>query len=885
MKQYNEIKKKFPNTIVLFQVGDFYEIFGKDAIKCSKVLNIVLTKRHKKSSVNLAGFPHHSINNYLPKLIKAGLKIAICDELEKKEKSKSKSKKDKVILKRGVTEIITPGVVTKSEVLDAKKNNFLCAIYYNNLNNNNNNTYNIQHNNNKFNYNNFKTKKNSQIIGISFLDISTGEFLVGEGCQNYINQIINKLLPKEIIYPKKKKKYIKYILNNKIPLQSLEDCFFSFNSSYKKLIQHFQTTSLKGFNIQKLFLGITSAGAILDYVCNICNYKIHHINSIKRIDLEKYLNIDNFSFENLEILTSKNEDAVTLLKILDFTYTPMGGRLINKWLRFPLKNIKKIKSRQKILSEFLKNNKIVKPIRKKLKTIYDLERLTAKIVNLKATPYDLLILKKTLKNIIDIKDILHYSKSKILKKLAKKILNCKKIYRVLEKVLFEDAPKNLNKGNVIKHGISKELDKLRNVVTNSEKTILKICERERKDTGIKNLKINYNNIFGYYIEIKKKTHKKKTLKRKISKKWKRKQILANVERYITEELTNYELKIKIAQENIRKIENKILEDLTNFLLEKLDNNQHNSKLIAKIDVILSLVKCAQKYNYICPKFNKSFNNNIYIKGGRHPVIDFKINSNNENSKIFTYVSNDIFLKREKKQIFIITGPNMVGKSAILRQTAIIILMAQLGSYIPAKYAEIGIIEQIFIRVGASDNISIGESTFLREMNETASILNNISERSLILLDEIGRGTSTYDGISIAWTIIEFLHNHPKKPLVLFATHYHELNNMINYYKRIRNLSLSVKKINNTLIYTRKLLPYGCQNSYGINVAKLAGIPKIIIKRAKKILIFFEQIKHLKNIKIYINYKIIKNLFCNLKIKKITLDSSITILKKIKQIIF
>ncbi|MGX7590146.1 DNA mismatch repair protein MutS [Candidatus Karelsulcia muelleri] len=847
MKQYNEIKNKFPNTIVLFQVGDFYEIFGKDAIKCSKVLNIVLTKRHKNSSIELAGFPHHSINNYLPKLIKAGFKIAICDELEKKETRK----KDNVILKRGVTEIITPGVVTNSEVLDAKTNNFLGAIYY---------------------------KNNSQIIGISFLDISTGEFLVGEGCQNYINQIINKLLPKEIIYPKNKTKYIKYILNNKIQrqlqLQSLEDGFFSFNSSYKNLIQHFQTNSLKGFNIQKLVLGITSAGAILDYVCNICNYKINHINSIKRIDLDKYLNIDNFSFENLEILTSKNEDAVTLLKILDFTYTPMGGRLINKWLRFPLKNIKKIKSRQKILDEFLKTKKIVKPIRKKLKTIYDLERLTAKIVNLKATPYDLLILKKNLKHIIDIKDILLYSKSKIFQQLAKKIRNCKKIYRVLEKVLFADAPKNLKKVNVIKPGISKELDKLRHVVTNSEKTILKICERERKDTGIKNLQINYNNILGYYIEIKKNMQ----TKIKLSNKWKIKQMLANVERYITEELTNYDLKIKLAQENISKIENKILEDLTNFLLEKLSKNQPNYKLIAKIDVILSLVRCAQKYNYICPKFNKSFN--LYIKGGRHPVIDFQINSEN-NSKIFTYVSNDIFLKREKKQIFLITGPNMAGKSAILRQTAIIILMAQLGSYIPAKYAEIGIIEQIFLRVGASDNISIGESTFMREMNETASILNNISERSLILLDEIGRGTSTYDGISIAWAIIEFLHNHPKKPLVLFATHYHELNNMINYYKRIRNLSLSVKKINNTLIYTRKLLPYGCQNSYGINVAKLAGIPSLIIKRANKILSFFEQIQPLQNLNIYRNYKLITNFFCQLKIKQLTLASSITILKKIQ----
>ncbi|MGX7590288.1 DNA mismatch repair protein MutS [Candidatus Karelsulcia muelleri] len=837
MKQYNSIKKKFPNSIVLFQVGDFYEIFGKDAIKCSKVLNIVLTKRHTKYDIELAGFPHHSLNNYLPKLIKAGFKIAICDELEKKEKE------NKVILKRGVTEIITPGVVTNSEVLDAKKNNFLCAIYY---------------------------KTNSKIIGISFLDISTGEFLVGEGCQNYINQIINKFLPKEIIYPKKKKKYIKYILNNKIQLQSLEDCFFSFNYAYKNLIQHFQTNSLKGFNIQNMFLGITSAGAILDYVCNICNSKINHINSIKRIDLEKYLNIENFSFENLEILTSKNEDAVTLLKILDLTYTPMGSRLINKWLRFPLKNIKKIKSRQKILSEFLKNNKIVKPIRKKLKQIADLERLTSKIVNFKATPYDLLILKKTLKNIIDIKGILLDSKSKSLKQLAKKILNCNKIYRVLEKVLFADAPKNRNKGNVIKPGISKELDKLRNVVTNSENTIFKICERERKDTGIKNIKINYNNIFGYYIEIKKKR------KRKIPKNWKRKQILSNVERYITEELKNSEFKIKLAKENISKIENKILEDIMNFIIEEIDKNQHNSKLIAKIDVILSLGRCAKKYNYICPKFNKSFN--IYIKGGRHPVIEFKINSN---SNELTYVSNDIFIKREKKQIFIITGPNMAGKSAILRQTAIIILMAQLGSYIPAKYAEIGIIEQIFIRVGASDNISIGESTFMREMNETASILNNISERSLILLDEIGRGTSTYDGISIAWAIIEFLHNHPKKPLVLFATHYHELNNMINYYNRIRNLSISVQKRNNTLIYTRKLLPYGCQNSYGINVAKLAGIPNIIIKRAKKIISLFEQLKNFETIKLYRNYKIIKTFFCQLKLNKITLDYSRTILKKIK----
>ncbi|MGX7593375.1 DNA mismatch repair protein MutS [Candidatus Karelsulcia muelleri] len=832
MKQYNDIKNKFPQTIVLFKVGDFYEIFGKDAIKCSKILNIVLTKRNKNSAIELAGFPHHSINNYLPKLIKAGLKIAICDELEKQETSK----KDQVILNRGVTEMITPGVITNSEVLESKTNNFLCSIFY---------------------------KKNSPQIGISFLDISTGEFLIGEGNKNYINQIINKFSPKEILYANNQKKEIKYILNNnKIPLQSLENCFFDLNSSYKTLIQHFRTNSLKGFNVHKLCLGITSAGAILDYVCNICNYKISHINSIKRIDLGKYLNIDKFSFENLELNSSKNEDAITLLKLLDFTYTPMGGRLINKWLRFPLKNIKKIQSRQQILAEFLKLNKVGKAIRNHLKQIDDLERLTGKIVNLKITPNDLLRLKQTLKSILDIKVILLKSKSKKFSKLGAQIIDCNKIYKTLENVLFADAQKNF-----IKPGISKELDKWRHVVSQSEQTILKLGERERRNTGIKNLKIKCNKIFGFYIEI------KPTRKTNIPTNWIKKQTLANVERYITEELKSNEFKIKLAKANLKQIEEQILEDINNLLLEQIDQNQHNSKIIAKIDVILSLTQCAKTYNYICPKINKSFN--ISIKEGRHPVIDFK-----RKDKEILYVSNDIYLKRETNQIFIITGPNMVGKSAILRKTAIIILMAQIGSYIPAKDAEIGIIEQIFIRVGASDNISNGESTFMREMNETASILNNISERSLIILDEIGRGTSSSDGISIAWAIIEFLHNHPTKPLVLFATHYHELNQMIKYYKRIRNFSLSVKAKNNTLLYTRKLLPFGCKKSYGINVAQLAGIPKIIIKRAHKILRFFENINQRINRK----YNRITNLVWKLKINNLTLENSRAILKQIKNLL-
>ncbi|MGX7592967.1 DNA mismatch repair protein MutS [Candidatus Karelsulcia muelleri] len=847
IKQYKEIKQKFNNTIILFRVGEFYELFGQDAIKCAKVLNIVLTKRKNKgktkSHIDLAGFPQHSIKNYLPKLVQAGFKIAICEELEKK------NTKERGLLKRGVTEIITPGVVTNSEILDAKTNNFLCSIFYKN----------------------YKTK-----IGISFLDISTGELLVGEGNQNYINIILNKFLPKEIICTKTKEKDIKYILNNifskNIYFQGLEDFVFDFYYSYKYLIQHFKTNSLKGFNIEKLELGISSAGAILYYVHNICNYKIYHINCIKQISLENFLNIDNFSLENLEILSSKNEDALTLFKVLDFTKSPMGGRLLKKWLRFPLKDINKIQSRQNILYEFLKQKKIRKSIRKKLKQISDLERLSAKIVNLRATPYDLLLLKKSIKNIIEIKKILSIARSTTLKNLAKEILNVKKLYKKIEKVVSEEAQ---TKSHVIKPGISKELDDLRVLVVDIEKQILKTGEIERKKTGLKNIKIKSNHILGYYIEIKKPKQKSK-----VPKHWKIKQTLANVERYISEELKNHEIKIKLAQESILKLESKILEDLTCFLLENVKSNQRNAQVIAKIDVMIALACCAKKNNYICPKVNKSFN--IYIKDGRHPMIESQLKV--QGAKATNYIANDIFLKKNEQQIFIITGPNMSGKSAILRKIAIIIIMAQLGSYIPATSAEIGIIEKIFIRVGASDNISIGESTFMKEMNETARILNNISERSLILLDEIGRGTSTYDGIAIAWAIIEFLHNHPNQPLVLFSTHYHELNNMKNYYLRIRNRSISVKKINNTIIYTRKLLPFGCKNSYGIHVAKISGLPKIVIERSKKILTFLKTMKNIKQINSHIKYKIIKKNIEKLNIKNLTLSRAQRVLKHIKYIL-
>ncbi|ADE35378.1 DNA mismatch repair protein MutS [Candidatus Karelsulcia muelleri DMIN] len=813
IKQYYDIRKKYPDdTIILFRVGDFYEIFGNDAIKCSKILNIALTKRNKNSSIELAGFPYHSIENYLPKLIKSGFRVAICDQLEKKQIKKK-------IINRGVTEIITPGVIINSEVLESKKSNFLASIDIDNRN-----------------------------IGISFLDISTGEFFVGEGSSNYVDQFFKKFNPNEVLYKKDKKKDLLKIIGNKYYTNGMEDWVFDYLSAYENLLMQFKTNSLKGFKIENLYNGIIAAGAILNYVCSICNIKISHISNITKLVENEYVLLDDFTLENLEIIKSKNEKAITLINILDNTISPMGGRLLKKWITFPLKNILEIKKRHKIVDSFIKNNNLYKDINEKLKNISDIERLTSKIVSYKVNPHEIILLSKSLKKITEIKNLLLKSEIYVLKNISYEIKNCENIYIHIEKILSMSST-----NSIILPGFSKELDELRKIINSSKEYINNICKREKQNTGIKKLKILFNNIFGFFIEV------KSISKEKVPSHWILKQKLFNCERYITDELKNHEIKILSSKEKIESIENKIFSKLIDYISKYTDILQFNSKIIAEIDIFMSFAKCAIDNNYICPELNESFN--LYIKDGRHPVIEKQIYSYNK-----SYIPNDIMMNNNDSQIIIITGPNMSGKSAILRQTALIILMAQIGSYVPASYASIGIVDKIFSRVGSSDNISMGESTFMKEMNETASIINNLSDRSFLILDEIGRGTSNDDGISLAWSIIEFLNKNIHKPKTLFATHYHELNNISNYINNIKNYSVSVKKIDDNLIFTRKLLNNVSNNgSYGIHIAKIAGMPDSIINRANELLSIIKRykinVKFVYKKKYYINniYSFIKNL--------------------------
>ncbi|WP_259292548.1 DNA mismatch repair protein MutS [Candidatus Karelsulcia muelleri] len=781
MKQYYEIRKKYPDdTIILFRVGDFYEIFGNDAIKCSKILNIALAKRNKNSSIELAGFPYHSIENYLPKLMKSGFRVAICDQLEKKQSKKK-------IINRGVTEIITPGVIINSEVLESKKSNFLASISIDNRN-----------------------------IGISFLDISTGEFFVGEGSSNYVDQFLKKINPNEVLYKKDKKIFLLKIIGNKYYSNGMEDWVFDYLSAYENLLMHFKTNSLKVFKIENLYNGIIAAGAILNYVCSICHIKISHISNITKLLHNEYVSLDDFTLENLEIIKSKNEKAITLINILDNTISPMGGRLLKKFITFPLKNIFEIKKRHKIVYSFIRNNNLYKDINEKLKNISDIERLTSKIVSSKVNPHEIILLSKSLKQITEIKNILLKSEISVLKNISDEIPNCENIYIHIEKRLSMSST-----NSIILPGFSKELDKLRKILNSSKEYINNICKREKKNTGIKKLKLLFNNIFGFFIEI------KSLSKEKVPSHWILKQKLFNCERYITDELKNHEMKILSSKEKIESIENNIFSKLIDYISKYTDILQYNSKLIAEIDIFMSFAKCAIDNNYICPELNESFN--LSIKDGRHPVIEKQIYNK-------SYIPNDIIMNNNDSQIIIITGPNMSGKSAILRQTALIILMAQIGSYVPASYASIGIVDKIFSRVGSSDNISMGESTFMKEMNETASIINNLSDRSFLILDEIGRGTSNDDGISLAWSIIEFLNKNIHKPKTLFATHYHELNNISYYINNIKNYSVSVKKIDDNLIFTRKLLnKVSNPSSYGIHIAKMAGMPDSIINRANELL--------------------------------------------------
>ncbi|MCD6543154.1 MAG: DNA mismatch repair protein MutS [Flavobacteriaceae bacterium] len=787
MQQYNNIKVKYPDAMLLFRVGDFYETFGDDAKKAAKILGIVLTKRGAGSETEtaLAGFPHHSLNTYLPKLVKAGLRVAICDQLED-------PKMTKTIVKRGVTELVTPGVALNDEVLQAKKNNFLAAVHFG--------------------------KKN---IGISFLDVSTGEFLTAQGNAEYIDKLLQNFSPSEILVQKQFKQRFRDIFGEQFYTFYLEDWIFQNDFANEILHHHFKIKSLKGFGINDLSEGIISAGAVMHYLSETQHHKLQHITNIHRVIEGNYVWMDKFTIRNLELYHANSAQAVTLLDIIDKTISPMGGRLLKRWLALPLKNIEEIQKRHEIVKYFIENEPIFNQINYQIKQISDLERLISKVATGKINPREVVLLKDSLKAINPIKEIAYQSKNKTLQKLGNEIDNCINLIDEISKNLQEDAPVNINKGNAIATGVSVELDELRNISNSGKEYLDGIVIREKERTQISSLKIAFNNVFGYYIEV------RNTHKDKVPEEWVRKQTLVSAERYITEELKEYETKILGAQEKIGKIEQELFTDLLHFILPFIQKVQKNAQIIAQIDCLSSFAKLASSNNYVRPIIDDS--TDIEIKNGRHPVIEKQLPVGEE------YIANDLVLNRNQQQIIMITGPNMSGKSAILRQTALIVLLAQMGSYVPAQNARIGMVDKIFTRVGASDNISMGESTFMVEMNETASILNNLSDRSLILLDEIGRGTSTYDGISIAWAIAEYLHEHPTKAKTLFATHYHELNDMSETFERIKNFNVSVKELKDKVIFLRKLVPGGSKHSFGIYVAKLAGMPTPVIHRANKML--------------------------------------------------
>jgi DNA mismatch repair protein MutS len=788
MKQYFSIKAKHPDAILLFRVGDFYETFGEDAIKASKILGITLTRRANgaASFVELAGFPYHSVEMYLPKLVRAGQRVAICEQLED-------PKMTKTIVKRGVTEMITPGVTLNDNVLEHKKNNFLASIHITNNN-----------------------------LGIAFIDISTGEFYTSQGNANYINKLLNSYQPKEILYERSKHNKFTELFGDKFYTFKLEDWTFNFDNAYQSLIKQFSTKNLKGFGIENMENAIIASGAIMQYLEIIHNNNTKHITNISRIEEEKYVWLDKFTIKNLELFGSLNEGANTLVDIMDKTVTPMGGRMIRNWIALPLKNIAPILDRQNVVEFFVTNTNIKDNILKSLQHTGDLERIISKIAVGKANPRDILQLKRGLEIVAEVKQMLTSQNNQVLKKISDNLNECNAAKQKIETEINIEAPNLINKGNVINSNVNADLDELRQIKNDGKSYIQNMQDREIAQTNIPSLKISFNNVFGYYIEV------RNTHKDKVPQEWVRKQTLTGAERYITEELKNYETKILGAEEKILAIELQIYTDLITWLTDYIQAIQLNSKLLAQLDCLLSFSNIAIDNNYTKPEINDSLI--LDIKEGRHPVIEKQLPIDEK------YVANNVFLDNSEQQIIIITGPNMSGKSALLRQTALIVLMAQVGSFVPVKAATIGIVDKIFTRVGASDNISMGESTFMVEMTETAGILNNISERSLILLDEIGRGTSTYDGISIAWSIVEYIHEHPKyKAKTLFATHYHELNEMEKSFKRVHNFNVTVKELENKVIFLRKLMPGGVEHSFGIHVAQMAGMPKSVVERANIIL--------------------------------------------------
>ncbi|MFS4482366.1 DNA mismatch repair protein MutS [Hyunsoonleella sp. 2307UL5-6] len=787
MKQYNAIKVKYPDALLLFRVGDFYETFGSDAVKAAGILGIILTKRGagSESETELAGFPHHSLNTYLPKLVKAGERVAICDQLED-------PKQTKTIVKRGVTELVTPGVALNDEVLVSKSNNFLCSVYF-----------------------------DKKYIGISFLDISTGEFLTSQGNAEYIDKLLQNFSPSEVLISKQKRTAFKDAFGDDFHTYYLEDWVYQTDYAYETLIKHFDTKTLKGFGIEDLYEGIIASGSILHYLSETQHHKLKHITSISRIAEDDYVWMDKFTIRNLELYNSTNNNAVTLLNVIDKTISPMGGRLLKRWLALPLKNVKKIKQRHEVVNFLVKQDEILQNTQNHIKHIGDLERLISKTATGKVNPREVIQLKNSLEAIVPIKALASNSKNESLRIIGDNLQSCEVLREKIKETLNEEAPVNVLKGHTIATGFSSELDELRGLSKSGKDYLDNMLERESERTGITSLKIASNNVFGYYIEV------RNTHKDKVPEEWIRKQTLVNAERYITEELKEYEAKILGAEERILNIEQQLFSELVGWMNQYIKSVQQNAYLIGQLDCLCGFSQLAKDNNYVYPKIDDSFD--LEIKDGRHPVIEKQLPLGE------AYIANDVFLDRTEQQIIMITGPNMSGKSAILRQTALIVLLAQIGSFVPAKAAKIGLVDKIFTRVGASDNISMGESTFMVEMNETASILNNISDRSLVLLDEIGRGTSTYDGISIAWAISEYLHEHPSKPKTLFATHYHELNEMSETFGRIKNFNVSVKELKNNVLFLRKLVEGGSAHSFGIHVAKMAGMPQQVLRRANKIL--------------------------------------------------
>jgi DNA mismatch repair protein MutS len=796
MKQYNTFKARYPDALLLFRVGDFYETFGEDAIKASKILGIVLTHRSNgaASEVELAGFPHHAIDTYLPKLVRAGLKVAVCDQLED-------PKLTKTLVKRGVTELITPGVSYNDHILETRRNNFLASVHF-----------------------------SSQNKGVSFLDISTGEFYVAQGDTSYIDKLFQSFTPSEVIVEKNKLQLFKSEFGDKILCSTFDDWVFTSEFAFDVLLKHFQITSFKGFGVEEVKDGLIAAGAVMHYLFETQHTQLAHISKIARIEEDRYVWLDRFTVRNLELIDSSNKDAITLLNVIDKTISPMGSRLLRRWLLLPLKDEILIEERHDIVSCFIEDQSLALSLAEQIKVIGDLERLISKVAVSRVNPRELMQIKRALQAIGAIKNLLTTNSNPNLSKIRDQLNEAKQVCERIGKIIVTDPPVNILKGGVICEAVDDELDDLRTIAFSGKDYLLSLQAKEAERTGISSLKIGYNYVFGYYLEV------TNVHKNKVPLEWTRKQTLSNAERYITEELKIYETKILGAEEKMLAIEQRIFNELLVNMLDWISPIQLNAQLIARLDVLYSFAVVALSNKYVRPQINGGYA--IDIQNGRHPVIETQLPVGEK------YVANNMYIDNEKQQILMITGPNMSGKSALLRQTALIVLLAQIGSFVPAESASIGLVDKIFTRVGASDNISSGESTFMVEMNETASILNNISSRSLILLDEIGRGTSTYDGVSIAWAITEFLHEHKMfRAKVLFATHYHELNQMADSFKRIKNFHVTVKEINNKVLFLRKLVQGGTEHSFGIHVARMAGMPPDIIKRASEILSKLEKSEH------------------------------------------